>query len=860
MLETEKDIHRSSSISTRVIRYDGQNLWVNEGPSPDYELGSFLGGGGGGVVYEAQCLKTQSTNAIKVLNPIGYKLNAAGSLNYYEVAVKGTPWAGESTPMVEANVWWLLNPNTRQLVAAYQDRRSQQLKEITLKNCIQIWGLNPKGLAGQQQRAGSIKGGKGGVKQHKEKEFGEEWEKAEKEKAVGRKNNFDPKSQQSSPGSTDQVFVNGEMFAVPAVPPKYATFLTARARIFREIASMRLLSSHPNILALREVLELVQDSKSTVFLVMELARGGELFDRIKVDCGAEEQTARGYFRQLLGGVRHCHERGVCHRDLKPENLLLADHGEHPILKIADFGFSAMLQTDDDVSAPLSQLSIQGGQQRQNQGRDVRRLRSCVGSPYYVAPEVLRASSELERGAGGANNSVNGGGYDGTKADVWSMGVILYAMLAGNLPFEKDLHSCARFEKFGSWVRGGVRTRQLREHCRRLRTSNTSTSNQGPGDMSMDYPSWFFMGHLSASAKSLLCAMLHPDPQSRISVRQALRHPWVCNGGREDGSSSSGSSSPKQVASHPSVIRGAAARAVDEYDSELDAQTQTQGNRGNRVAPSVIHTHTSAANVVTSSNISTTTVVVASSQQQAQVQGQAPADLVITVTEQPRQPQSQPAPQSFNTFSPSPSPSPSGSILIDKETGKSRSNSFFSPPLAPRKTHNRPTDVSVPPLLPSATLGSEGVVMTQQQGLPPAFRDHVARSTRFITNVPATAVLQKISSIINADPHPLPYPYRNITQKAVVHWAEYKLEVWRGCMLVCTVQVFLMRQQNRAGAPGPNSSQGSYLVEFMRGQIDIFHFKRIYESVRRELSALVKQDYALSFLETFGGQNYSNNLN
>jgi serine/threonine protein kinase len=63
----------------------------------------------------------------------------------------------------------------------------------------------------------------------------------------------------------------------------------------------------------------------------------------QVDCGADEVVVKGYFRQLLAGCRHCHSQGVCHRDLKPENLLLADHGEHPILKIADFGFSTLLQ-------------------------------------------------------------------------------------------------------------------------------------------------------------------------------------------------------------------------------------------------------------------------------------------------------------------------------------------------------------------------------------------------------------------------------------------------------------------------------------------------------------------------------------
>jgi serine/threonine protein kinase len=66
------------------------------------------------------------------------------------------------------------------------------------------------------------------------------------------------------------------------------------------------------------VLELTQESKCTIFLLMELANGGELFDRIKIDCGTREETATLFFQQLLSGVKHCHEQGVCHRDLKPE--------------------------------------------------------------------------------------------------------------------------------------------------------------------------------------------------------------------------------------------------------------------------------------------------------------------------------------------------------------------------------------------------------------------------------------------------------------------------------------------------------------------------------------------------------------
>lgn len=116
----------------------------------------------------------------------------------------------------------------------------------------------------------------------------------------------------------------GMAFIRPAERGRYEAFLKARNKVFREISHMQKLSAHKNVLALERVLEMTEDSKMTIFLVLELAKGGELFDRIAVDQGAEEETARTFFRQLLDGLRHCHEQGVCHRDLKPENLLLAD--------------------------------------------------------------------------------------------------------------------------------------------------------------------------------------------------------------------------------------------------------------------------------------------------------------------------------------------------------------------------------------------------------------------------------------------------------------------------------------------------------------------------------------------------------
>jgi serine/threonine protein kinase len=203
-------------------------------------------------------------------------------------------------PIIKEQVWWLLNGSTKQYLVAYYSERQRSLHELSLVQCMHIWGVDlPEDTSpspcdtpeASPSRSGGVSGVSGG----------------------------------GSPARA----------AVPAVPPKYEDFVRRRARIFREIWNMRKISPHENVIRLESVLELAQDSKCTIFLVMELANGGELFDRIKIDCGTVEETAGKFFSQLLHGVRHCHEEGVCHRDLKPENLLLQDTSvDGPLLKVA----------------------------------------------------------------------------------------------------------------------------------------------------------------------------------------------------------------------------------------------------------------------------------------------------------------------------------------------------------------------------------------------------------------------------------------------------------------------------------------------------------------------------------------------
>uniref|UniRef100_M4B869 non-specific serine/threonine protein kinase n=1 Tax=Hyaloperonospora arabidopsidis (strain Emoy2) TaxID=559515 RepID=M4B869_HYAAE len=472
---------RDKLLTVKVDHYDGQAIYSDD--ELIYELGGYLGGGAAGVVYEALSTRTKQHVAIKILNPVGYKLFPTTLLARCLVAVKGKPVAmlpgldevefeGERrfsspsdrqayggrtrrvrmnvatlTPMRVENVWWLIHPTSKQAIAAFEDPFTGHVRELTLPQCIEVWGEQ---ISQSSERSGEMR-------------------------------EMDPAE------LYQEVYVKNQLIKIPRIPKKFIKFAHTRRSIHREISNMSGLERHENVLCLDEALELVQDSKCTTFLVLELAGGGELFDRIKLDSGTDEESARMYFRQLISGVASCHHSGICHRDLKPENLLLADNEEFSTLKIADFGLSAIFAyTDKDANESALQPDVEQP--------SIRRLRSVVGSPHYVAPEVLMDT---------------GRGYDGAKADAWSIGIILYAMVAGSMPFGKDLLKCGRYDCFRKW------------------SYNTKCSDEDPMD-EVDFPTWFFPARFSLELKLLLAQLLYPDACMRLSVEESQHHAWVRN--------------------------------------------------------------------------------------------------------------------------------------------------------------------------------------------------------------------------------------------------------------------------------------------------------------------------------------------
>jgi len=158
----------------------------------------------------------------------------------------------------------------------------------------------------------------------------------------------------------------------------------------REIQIMKKLN-HPNILKLFEVFE----DEEQFYLVMELVKGKELFDKIVEKGMYPEKDAANIILQVVSAVQYLHEHGIAHRDLKPENLMAAGEAETEVVKIADFGFSKSFAEEGE------------------------KLMTSCGSPGYVAPEILTAES-----------------YD-KSVDMWSVGVIIYILLSGYPPFYAD---------------------------------------------------------------------------------------------------------------------------------------------------------------------------------------------------------------------------------------------------------------------------------------------------------------------------------------------------------------------------------------------------------------------------------------
>ena len=237
---------------------------------------------------------------------------------------------------------------------------------------------------------------------------------------------------------------------------------------------------HPNITTLLG--SQIDLDKKRVFLIMELCRGGMLFDRI-AECGKmSEDVAQRYFYQLASAVAHCHERSVFHRDLKPENILL-DHNDN--VKVADFGLAAMLSKVSEDASFLNHTKC--------------------GSYYYAAPELLSSNAEV--------------GYDAAAADCWSLGVVLFAMLNGVLPWKVRLTHLSIEPTLGPVV-------PTTSHCLASQIALPADCERYRAVQEHGMVAVCEKLGISPLVAKLLEGMLNADVQSRFSIQQVLASDWL----------------------------------------------------------------------------------------------------------------------------------------------------------------------------------------------------------------------------------------------------------------------------------------------------------------------------------------------
>lgn len=231
--------------------------------------------------------------------------------------------------------------------------------------------------------------------------------------------------------------LTGETVAVKILERERIKEIADVERVAREIHILKRVR-HAHIIQLYEIIE----TPKQLFLIMEYCNGGELFDYI-VECGrVPEEEACRFFQQILSGVEQIHKLNIVHRDLKPENLLL---DERKNIKIVDFGLG-------------------------NIYKDGQLLKTACGSPCYAAPEMIASQW-----------------YVPSRCDIWSCGVIIFALVCGYLPFE-----------------------------------NQNTAALYRNILNAEYQTPKF---ISESARNLIHAILTVDPEKRVTAAQIREHPW-----------------------------------------------------------------------------------------------------------------------------------------------------------------------------------------------------------------------------------------------------------------------------------------------------------------------------------------------
>lgn len=269
------------------------------------------------------------------------------------------------------------------------------------------------------------------------------------------------------------------------VPYNYRKYLSERAKQLGEVKSAWLLRGLQSVVQLEEVLEEHNKFNTTMYLVMELAQGGDLYSYLENQGkGVLADELQPLTLQLLATVHELHSRGIAHRDLKLDNVVLAvderpsmDEGQEPLVKLCDLGLALRSQAWDGGFI----------------------CRNRVGTAGYMSPEMFHHNDP----------------YDSRHADVWAVGVIIYTLLAGHPPFEKDTRRCPRYRHYRAW--------QLKHQPTRR-----------PLNASLDQPelawapSWFFPAGLPSTVQEAVARLLQIRPEQRLQLKDRHQLSWFAD--------------------------------------------------------------------------------------------------------------------------------------------------------------------------------------------------------------------------------------------------------------------------------------------------------------------------------------------